>query len=151
MYLRCTDAMYELGFITERQLNEECIKLVRSTYDAALRCQKCLVQTCRDSKGDIECEQSKVDPCLLLKKAKERKVALSIVCYMDNVLLSGTKEEIKSGKKKEHLETWYKWKKDKNNEPYIHVAMDNMLKETVKTYEEITKKEVKLQDKKIKH
>ena len=162
MYLKWPEAMQELGFISKEQKDKECIKLVRSMYgnvDAALRWQKCFVQTCIEPKGDIQCEQSKVDPCLLIRRDKEGKVKLLVVCYVDDVLLSGTEKEIKLfktqfkkkynitdlGKMKKHLGMWYDWKKNENNEPYIHVTMDSMLKDIVQTYEKIIGKEVKKQ------
>ena len=162
MYLKWPEAMHELGFITKHQLDNECIKLVRSMYgnvDAALRWQKCFVKACTDPNGEIKCEQSKVDPCLLLKRNDKNEVVLLIVCYVDDVLMSGTKEEINKFKKnfkklynitelgrmKKHLGMWYEWKKDKNNETYIKVTMDSMIKEIIELYEQTTGKKVKEQ------
>ena len=73
MYLKWPEAMLELGFITKEQQEKQCIKLIRSMYgnvDAALRWQKCFVQTCIDPDGELKCEQSKVDPCILIKRGK---------------------------------------------------------------------------------
>ena len=160
MYLAWPEYMVELGFITQQQKEKECIKLVRSMYgnvDAALRWQKCFVETCIDPKGKINCEQSKTDPCLLLKKDDKGKVMLLIVCYVDDVLLSGTKETIQwfknefkqkyniteLGRMKKHLGMWYDWKKDNDGETYIKVTMDTMIKEIVELYEKVTGKKVK--------
>ena len=77
MYLRWPEGMKELGFITEFEQQNKYNKLVRSMYgniDAALRWQKCFVETCIDPKGEIKCEQNKVDPCLLLKRNEKKLV-----------------------------------------------------------------------------
>ena len=163
MYLKWPEAMYELGCITKHQLDNECIKLVRSMYgnvDAALRWQKCFIKACTDPNGEIKCEQSKVDPCLLLKRNEKNEVILLIVCYVDDILFSGTKEQIEWFKKtfkklykitelgcmKKHLGMWYDWKKDHNGETYIKVTMDKMIKEIVEMYEKVTGKKVKDQN-----
>ena len=163
MYLAWPEYMVELGFITQQQKEKECIKLVRSMYgnvDAALRWQKCFVETCIDPDGEIKCEQSKADPCLLLKKDDRGKVVLLIVCYVDDVLLSGTKDTIKwfkeefkrkyniteLGRMKKHLGMWYEWKNDDQGELYIKVTMDDMLKDIVDIYEKMIGKEVKMQE-----
>ena len=162
MYLKWPEAMQELGFITKEQQEKQCIKLIRSMYgnvDAALRWQKCFVQTCIDPDGELKCEQSKVDPCLLIKRDNYGNVKLLVVCYVDDVLLSGTEKEIRTfkkqfqkkynitelGKMKKHLGMWYEWKRTKNKEPYIQVTMDSMLEDIVKTYENIIGKAVKEQ------
>ena len=158
MYLKWPDAMHELGFISKHQLENECIKLVRSMYgnvDAALRWQKCFVKTCIDPEGEIQCEQSQVDPCLLFKRNEEGQVVLLIVCYVDDVLLSGTIEEIKKfkeqfkrkykitelGNMKKHLGMWYEWNSDEEG-PYIKVTMDAMLEDIIYKYKETTGQEV---------
>ena len=162
MYLRWPEGMKELGFITEDEQQNKCIKLVRSMYgniDAALRWQKCFVETCIDPKGEIKCEQSKVDPCLLLKRNQKKEIVLLIVCYVDDVLLSGKQRDIDDfrnkfkkkynitnlGTMKKHLGMWYEWRRDKNNNPYIKVTMDKMLKDIVMSYEKCIGKKVKSQ------
>ena len=98
MYLKWPEGMRQLRFITEEQEKSECIKLVRSMYgnvDAALRWKKCFVETCIDPDGELRCEQSQTDPCLLTKRNDEGKAILLIVCYVDDVLMSGRPENIK--------------------------------------------------------
>ena len=163
MYLKWPEGMRELGFITEEQEKNECIKLVRSMYgnvDAALRWQKCFVETCIDPDGELQCEQSQTDPCLLIKRNDEGEVILLIVCYVDDVLMSGRSEDIKEfmqkfkkkynitelGRMKKHLGMWYEWKKDEKGEPYIKVTMDEMLDEIIKKFEKVIRKEVKIQN-----
>ena len=63
--------------------------------DAALRWQKCFVETCIDPDGELKCEQSQTDPCLLMKRNDKGEVILLIVCYVDDVLMSGKPEDIK--------------------------------------------------------
>ena len=163
MYLKWPEGMKELGFITEEQEKNECIKLVRSMYgnvDAALRWQKCFVETCIDPDGELKCEQSQTDPCLLIKRNDEGEVILLIVCYVDDVLMSGNPEDIKEfmqkfkkkynitelGRMKKHLGMWYEWKKDDEGEPYVKVTMDEMLDEIIEKFEKVIGKEVKIQN-----
>ena len=97
MYLKWPEAMYELGCITKHQLDNKCIKLVRSMYgnlDAALRWQKCFIDACTDPNGKIKYEQSKVDPCLLLKKNENNEAILLVVRYVNDILFSGTKNRL---------------------------------------------------------
>ena len=105
----------------------------------------------------MKCEQIKVIPCLLLKKENTGRVILLIVCYVDEVLLSVPQNKIEkfkrqfkenynitefSGKMKTPLGTWYEWKWNENNEHYIHVTIDSMLKDIAQTYEKIVEKKV---------
>ena len=58
-----SEAVYEL-FITKHQVENECIKLVKSIYgsvDSALKWQKCFVKACTGPDGETNCEQSQID------------------------------------------------------------------------------------------
>ena len=84
-----------------------------------------------------------------MKRNEKNEVTLLVVCYVDDILLSGSKEQIEwfkktfkelykitdLGRMKKHLGMWYDWKKDNNGETYIKVTMDTMIKEIVELYE----------------
>ena len=140
MYLEWPEEMVELGFITKEQYQNQCIKLIRSMYgnvDAALRWQRCFVETCTDKEGNIKLTQSQVDPCLLYKRNDKGETTLLVVMYVDDILVSGQPKTIRwfmnefkqkfkiteLGQMKKHLGIWYDWKKDQDGEPYVRATM----------------------------
>ena len=67
MYLEWRDSMRELGFITKKEEEKNCIKLLMyGNADSALRWHKAFIKLCTNDK--IKCIQSKIDPCILYKK-----------------------------------------------------------------------------------
>ena len=163
MYLQWPDKMMELGFINQDQMQNQCIKLVRSMYgnvDAALRWQRCFVEVCTMDKGEIKLKQSQVDPCLLYKQDKDGKLVLIVVMYVDDVMVSGMPDMIRwfmtefkkkfniteMGQMKKHLGIWYDWKRDTNGEPYVVARMDEMIDEIVEKYEAATNAKTKVYD-----
>ena len=90
-YLEWPEGMVDLGFITEDERREYCIKLKRSMYgnvDAALLWQKDFTKTVtEDMKFDLI--QSKVDPCLYFKKDENGVVILMVIVYVDDTIVTG--------------------------------------------------------------
>ena len=138
--------MKEIGFITEEEERNKCIKLVRSMYgnvDAALRCQKAFIKL--GTNKEIKCIQSNTDPCMLYKRNQKGKICLVIAVYVDDVLMARKSKSIKTfkeqfrktyksidlGKLKRHLGVWYKWIKD-DKESMVKINMDNKARKIVK-------------------
>ena len=53
-------------------------------------------------------------------------------------------EITRGGRIRKHLGVDYKWKTDKNNEPYIELWMERKREDLIKSYEEMTNKDCKV-------
>ena len=73
MYLEWSELMKELGFMTEEEERNKCIKLVRSMYgnvDAALRWQKVFIKLCTNK----ELKFNQTHACYIRGMRKKRYV-----------------------------------------------------------------------------
>jgi hypothetical protein len=144
--------MLELGFITQQEYEECCILLLKSMYgniDAALKffCtyKAHLLKVMRY-------KQSLADPCVFYKKNDKDQTVLFALIQVDDLLLVGTKEELKTfkagikkrfgftdlGKLQKLLGVWYKEKSDENGERYLVAMMPELVDDIIKLYEKHT-------------
>ena len=117
--------------------------------DAALRWMKAFVDLC--TSDAIGCKQSAVDPCLLFKRDANGDLILIIAVYVDDVLITGRKEDIKEfkdefkktykitdlGNLKRHLGIRFEWIKTDDGEKAIKMHMDDIAIKIVKEYEKL--------------
>jgi hypothetical protein len=101
-------------------------------------------------------KQSLADPCIFYKPNKDNKTVLIVICFKDDTLLVGTKEEIewsKQGIKKcfkytylgklcKHLGVWYEEKYYENGELYLEATMPNMVNDIIKLIKSQEHKEI---------
>ena len=101
MYLEWPEFIRELGYITEEEESDRCIKLVRSMYrniDAALRWKKAFTKLCANE--EIGCIQGQTGPCILYKRNKNGELELLIAVYVDDIVISGREQKIQRFKTK---------------------------------------------------
>ncbi len=143
------DGMFELGFIDEKDIDENCILLLKSMYgnvDAAIRFFRTYRRHLLEK---MKLEQSQADPCVFFKKNAKGMTVLIAITHVDDTLLIGTREAVDEFKKgikerfgytdlgrmKKHLGVWYEHKTDKNGDTYLEATMPKYVKEIVALYE----------------
>jgi hypothetical protein len=86
----------EMGFATQEDLKKFCLHLLKSMYgnvDVALQFFK--TYSTHLTGPMMEVQQSLADPCVFYKRNENNKTVLIAVCFVDDTLLVGTKEEVK--------------------------------------------------------
>jgi hypothetical protein len=153
--------MLEMGFATQEDLKKFCLQLLKNMYgnvDAALRFFK--TYSAHLMGPMMKMEQSLADPCVFYKRDKDSKTVIIAVCFVDDTLLVGTKEEVKwfkrgikkrfkykdLGKICKHLGIWYEEKYDENGELYLEATMPKMVSDIIKLMEKHKGEAVKTQD-----
>lgn len=152
------DGMLELGFASEKDIEENCIQLLKSMYgnvDAAIR----FFRTYRKHLMEqMHMKQSLADPCVFYKKDDSGRTILIAICFVDDTLLFGLKEEIewyKTGVKKrfeykdlgvlrKHLGVWYELKYDEDGNRYLVATMPKKIREIIELYEKHIGKDAKI-------
>ena len=149
VYAEWPEGMVELGFITEEEKKEFCIKLTRAMHGGVDVPSLFMKTLCKYLTKEMKMTQSLVDPCLYYWKSKVDEVILMAVVHVDDVLLIGRKTKIEKfkleiqkrfnisdlGRLKKHLGVWYEWKTDKNGEIYILGSMTKLEDEIVESFE----------------
>jgi hypothetical protein len=152
-YIDWPQGMLELGFATQEDLDEYCLRLLKSMYgnvDAALRFFK--TYSAHIMGPAMGMKQSLADPCVFYIRNAAGQTILVAVCFVDDTLLVGTKEWVEwfkagikkrfgytdLGKLKKHLGIWYEEKFDENGEIYLQATMPKMVSDIIKLYEKHT-------------
>ena len=93
---------------------------------------------------------------MLYKRSQKGKICFVIALYVDNVLMAGESENIKTfeeqlrktykitdlRKLKRQLGVWYEWIKD-DKESMVKIHMDDMVSKLVKEYEKLSNRTAK--------
>jgi hypothetical protein len=156
-YIEWPEGMKEMGFASQDDIDKYCIQLLKSMYgnvDAAIRFFKTYKKHLTEEMGMT---QSLTDPCVFYKRNKAGRTVLIAICFVDDTLLFGLKEEIewfKTGVKtrfgytdlgelRKHLGVWYETKHDENGERYLEATMPKKVREIIELYEEHIGKDAK--------
>ena len=151
------DGIFKLGFIDEKDIDENCILLLKSMYgnvDAAIRFFRTYRRHLLEK---MKLEQSQADPCVFFKKNAKGMTVLIAITHVDDTLLIGTREAVDEFKKgikerfgytdlgrmKKHLGVWYEHKTNENGDTYIEATMPKYVKEIVALYEKYKGQPVK--------
>jgi hypothetical protein len=148
--------MLELGFITQKEKEENCIQLTKAMY-AIIDSPLCWMKTFANFLGSVlKLEQSRSDPCVFFKKTKGR-VVLILGVYVDDTMVSGTKQETawaykmietkftidRLRKVNKHLRVWWNWKTDENGEISLVATIPKMEEEIIAKYNDSANRETK--------
>jgi hypothetical protein len=152
------DGMVELGFVSEDDVQNNCIQLLKSMYgnvDAAIRFFKTYRKHLMEKMG---MKQSLADPCVFYKKNESGRTVLIAICFVDDTLLFGLKSEIEwykdsvskrfeykdLGALRKHLGVWYELKIDENGNRYLVATMPKKIREIIELYEKHIGKNAKV-------
>ena len=152
MYIELPPGLQELGFMTEAEAKDYCIKLQNSMYgnvDAALRW--IIMKTEYLTSKEVGMIQSRADPCIFFMRDEYGEPILIVAMTVDDCAVGGNPACIKwlmdkiesrfkitrGGKIRKHLGVDYKWKIDNNGEPFIEAWMERKREDIVKSYEQM--------------
>ena len=96
--------------------------------------------------------QSRANPCAFFKKNEQGEAMLVIAMAVDDSTIAGKPEAVnwlmikieekfkitRGGRIRTHLGIDYKWKTNKNNEPYVELWMERKREDLINSYENIT-------------
>jgi hypothetical protein len=153
-YIEWPEGMVELGFITEKEKQEYCIRLKKAMYgniDAPLCWMRTFSKYLINALG---LKQSKTDPCVFMKNNKNERISLILAVYVDDTIITGSRKEVMKaydliqlkyiidilGQLLKHLGIWWKWEKDENGNTYLKATMPQMIEDITKSYFEATGK-----------
>ncbi len=146
--------MLELGYINEEEKQKYCIKLTKAMYgniDAPL----CWMRTFTKYLTEVvKLKQCKSDPCIFTKKNDKGRIVLILGIYVDDTVITGTKNEVLKtyqliqlkfiidilGDLNKHLGIWWKWKREQNGELCMIATMPHMTEDIIKSFTEATGK-----------
>jgi hypothetical protein len=149
VFIEWPQGILELGFITQKEEEENCIQLTKAMYgniDFPLTWMKTFTNFL---KNVLKLKQSRSDQCVLFKKTNGRVVVI-LGDYVDDTMVCVTEQEIawaykmieieftidKLRKLNKHLGLWWIWKTGENGEIYLVATMPKMVGEIVSRYNE---------------
>jgi hypothetical protein len=154
-FIEWPEGMIELGFITEQEKKDYCIQLKKAMYgniDAPLCWMRTFSKYLIETVGLM---QSKVDPCVFIKRDKDEKLVLLLAIYVDDTIITGANREVMRAYKLiqlkfiidilgtllKHLGIIWKWIKNEKGEICLQATMPLMLEDILKSYEQATGKQ----------
>ena len=156
IFVEWPDGITELGFVSEKDAEANCIELKKSMYgnvDSALRFYRTYAEHLIEKMGMT---RSLTDPCVFYMKDDEEKTLIIAACHVDDTIISGTPQEIakfKEGVKKrfgitelgrlrKHLGIWYSWEIDNRYGDTVIVAtMPTLIEEIVAAFKKHSKRD----------
>ena len=158
LYIEWPEGILDYGIVTREMIKKYCLGCDKAMY-GSVQAARAWFLTFIDKIGRIDgLSQSKNDPCLWFKHDKNGLAILSILCYVDDVLLIGDKTEVEAfkiqvqkhykiaelGQLKKHLGVWYEEGIDEHGE-YLMASMKDYLMEIIKNFEKAIGRIVKVQ------
>ena len=95
MFIELPPGIFELGFLTEKEVKDYCIQLNNSMYgnvDAALRW--ILLKTEYLTNEEVGMIQSRADPCVFFKKDESGEPTLIMAITVDDCMVAGNPKAI---------------------------------------------------------
>jgi len=149
VYIEFPPGLLEVGIITEEESRTKCIELSGGMYGSP----KSAIQFFREYSNHLkqhEYQQNRMDPTVSYKRDEKGRTVIISVVHVDDTLIVGTQEEIKTfkitvGKRfeytdkdgfKKHLGVWYEESRDKNGNRCMIARMNNTVESIISTFEQ---------------